>query len=99
MSKASTYGVTLIEKNLAILNDIFGNTFVGNEPEVAAGDVIAYLLHWVEARYDGEDCEYDEPALEALRQGEGHFEVERGEGDDIANDPSYDDMIVRLETT
>lgn len=102
MSAASRYGAAIVAGNFDDLNAIFGNTFEANEPETAAGDVIAYLLHWVEAKY----VEYNDPdrhpvamAETALAKGREYWEVERGEGDDIANDPSYDDLLARLETT
>lgn len=88
MSAQSDYGVALVETLIVpIMNADGRNVFASNDPETAAGDVIAYLLHWVEAQYpksDDEDYEGETLAEFALSNGERHWQAERGDGDDIA---------------
>lgn len=80
MSAASEYGVALVERFLIPAIDADGrNIFSQNEPATAAGDVIAYLLHWLDANDPDPNA-----ADEAIRQGRYHWDAERGDGDDFA---------------
>ena len=102
MSAQSDYGVALVDTLIIpALNADGRNVFSQNEPETAAGDVIAYLLHWVEAQYPKSDEDDDEGEIlagHALGQGEFHWRAERGEGDDIAQDSDdyYRDLTEQL---
>jgi hypothetical protein len=80
MSKASEYGVRLMDRVVIPAIDR-GRGYEPPEPS----DLIAYALQW------GESQGFD--PYEEYESGLRHFEAERGEGDDIANDPTYDDMI------
>ena len=84
MSAASDYGVALVERRIIpALADL--GVFESNDPATAAGDVIAYLLHWVEAQpLEADDDPMATSPTHALMAGENHWEAERLDGDDIA---------------
>jgi hypothetical protein len=93
MSHASDYGVAVIESRDRQFG-IYGGLNYEDRVTVA-GDQIAYWLHWVEANVSVADTE-DDPVSEAISNAMRHWEAERGEGDDIANDDSYLRMINSL---
>jgi len=85
MSKASDRAVAWVNHHL---------------PQVAAGevepqDVITNILHWNEANADHwnpDAVNEDEAAFCLLVDADRNYQAERGEGDDFANDPTYDEM-------
>ena len=93
MSAASEFGVAVIEHR-------FGPVVAGgleyDDCVTVAGDQIAYWLHWPDsqAASNPEVGEvWVEAAIDAARY---HWEHERGEGDDIAQDSHYDEMTAEL---
>jgi hypothetical protein len=102
VSAQSDYGVAVVE---ALIRPALAGTgvFDENEPETAAGDVIAYLLHWVEAQYPQTDEDDDEGEIlagHALAMAENHWQAERGDGDDIAqgSEDHYRELTAALAT-
>lgn len=83
MSRASSYNVAWADKHL---------------PQLAHGDyepydVVAAVLHWAEANgAERQDWHAEQIIADALE----HFHAERGEGDDLANDPYYDALLTAL---
>jgi hypothetical protein len=104
VSAASDYGVALVDALIIPAFDDDGrNVFASNDPVTAVGDVIAYLLHWVEAHPEhwsgwGEEMDAEEAVDLAIDQGRRHWAAERGDGDDIAQDSAdrYLELIGRL---
>lgn len=91
MSAASDYSVAVVNR---LIIPAFAGTgvFTGNDPATAAGDVIAYLLHWVDAQAEDDEDYFTDPE-HALGSAERHWRAERGEGDDLAQDPHYYELI------
>lgn len=65
----------------------------GYDPEdigLLAQDAITNLMHWAEAH--GADTD------SLLGGADRHFESERGEGDDLANDPWHEEQIAQMQS-
>lgn len=95
MSKASRFGVAVIERRFG---PVIPDGLDYEDSVTMFGDQVAYWMHWLAAKVI-EECEDLDVDSEIQRGIEGalyHFEAEHGEGDDIADDPSYDDMLAGL---
>ncbi len=98
MSKASDFGVLFIERKIRPVLEPEGEVPLTCLVDCGTGDLIAYLLHWYEAMLtDAGESEEDiqDAVNRQVASALYHWEAERGEGDDISNDPSYDDMTKR----
>lgn len=95
MSKASQFGVAAVERRFA---PVIPGGLDYDDPHTVFGDNVAYWMHWLAAKVEEEceDLDVDSEIERGIQYALMHFQGEHGDGDDLADDPSYDEMMARL---
>jgi hypothetical protein len=86
ISPAHTYGVHVVERRFGHL---VPGGLDGDDPDAIVSDHITNWMHWCH-RHGGD-------ADEMVERGFDHFYREAVEPDDFSQDPSYEEMVTRLD--